>query len=162
MEVLLEREGVGRAVPAAGPVTDAAAEAAARRALRRQVSKLEREVADAVCAAFPEVLELAPAPRARAGVLQVGELEALRDHLVDRLADARRQLAGFGRSQEEARARLERMLLDPAAYRGCRISQRELGEPGCGVWRVAPRLGIIGRMMGWWQVKLSSGCPLAT
>ena len=61
-----------------------------------------------------------------------------------------------------ARARLERMLLDPAGNRRERISQRELGEPGCGVWSVAPRVGIIGRMMGWWQVKLSSGCPLAT
>ena len=68
----------------------------------------------------------------------------------------------LARRQDEARVRLERMLLDPAGNRGVRISQRELGEPGCGVWRVAPRVGIIGRMMGWWQVKLSSGCPLAT
>jgi hypothetical protein len=26
---------------------------------------------------------------------------------------------------------------------------------------VRPRLGLIGMLMGWWQVKLSSGCPLA-
>jgi hypothetical protein len=25
---------------------------------------------------------------------------------------------------------------------------------------VRPRLGLIGMLMGWWQVKLSSGCPL--
>ena len=25
-----------------------------------------------------------------------------------------------------------------------------------------PRLGLIGMLMGWWQVKLSSGCPLAS
>jgi hypothetical protein len=53
------------------------------------------------------------------------------------------------------------MLLDPAAHRFARVSCRELGEPGCGAWQVRPRLGLIGMLMGWWQVKLSSGCPLA-
>jgi hypothetical protein len=57
---------------------------------------------------------------------------------------------------------LERILLDPAAHRFARVSCRDLGEPGCGVWQVRPRLGLIGMLMGWWQVKLSSGCPLAT
>jgi hypothetical protein len=66
-------------------------------------------------------------------------------------------------------ARLERELADafvtafpmgPAQHRFARISCRELGEPGCGVWQVRPRLGLIGMLMGWWQVKLSSGCPL--
>ncbi len=42
-----------------------------------------------------------------------------------------------------------------------RVSNREIGEPGCGVWHVRPRLGLIGMLMGWWEVKLSSGCPLA-
>ena len=28
------------------------------------------------------------------------------------------------------------------------------------MWQVRPRLGLIGMLMGWWQVKLSSGCPL--
>jgi hypothetical protein len=27
---------------------------------------------------------------------------------------------------------------------------------------VRPRLGLIGMLAGWWHVKLSSGCPLAT
>jgi len=27
---------------------------------------------------------------------------------------------------------------------------------------VRPRVGLVGMFMGWWQVKLSSGCPLAT
>ena len=57
---------------------------------------------------------------------------------------------------------LERMLLEPGRYRFVRISNRDIGEPGCGVWQVRPRLGLIGMLMGWWQVKLSSGCPLAT
>jgi hypothetical protein len=42
-----------------------------------------------------------------------------------------------------------------------RVANRDLGENGCGVWQVRPRLGLIGMLMGWWQVKLSSGCPLA-
>ena len=53
------------------------------------------------------------------------------------------------------------MLRDPARHRFVRISAADVGEPGCGVWHVRPRLGLIGMLMGWWQVKLSSGCPLA-
>jgi hypothetical protein len=64
--------------------------------------------------------------------------------------------------QAASRLRLEKMLLDPGGYRFLRISSREIGEPGCGVWYVRPRLGLIGMLMGWWEVKLSSGCPLAT
>jgi hypothetical protein len=30
------------------------------------------------------------------------------------------------------------------------------------VWHVRPRLGLVGMLAGWWQVKLSSGCPLAS
>jgi hypothetical protein len=63
--------------------------------------------------------------------------------------------------QTANRVRLERMLLEPAKYRFARISCADLGQPGCGVWQVRPRLGLIGMLMGWWEVKLSSGCPLA-
>ena len=52
-------------------------------------------------------------------------------------------------------------MLDPAGNRFARVSRQDLGEPGCGVWQVRPRLGLIGMLMGWWEVKLSSGCPLA-
>ena len=150
---VLELEGAGQAQ---------GAQAAARRTLRVQIARLEAGLADAVCEAFPEPIEIEALPSGPARVLDVGELERSRDHLARQLGVARRQVAELALGQERARLRLERMLLDPAAHRGERISQRELGEPGCGVWSVAPRLGIIGRMMGWWQVKLSSGCPLAT
>jgi hypothetical protein len=53
------------------------------------------------------------------------------------------------------------MLLEPAEHRFERVSCEDLGESGCGVWMVRPRLGLIGMLMGWWHVKLSSGCPLA-
>jgi hypothetical protein len=52
------------------------------------------------------------------------------------------------------------MLLDPGHHRWIRISQAELGEPGCGAYHVRPRLGLVGMLAGWWQVKVSSGCPL--
>ena len=162
MEVILDRRVQGGRLPPAFEAPARAAQVGARRALRLQVARLEGQLADVVCEAFPEVLELPELPGGPARVLDTGELEILRDRLVDQLAEARRQLAGLARGHEEARVRLERMLVDPAGNRGVRVSQRELGEPGCGVWRVAPRLGIIGRMMGWWQVKISSGCPLAT
>jgi hypothetical protein len=63
--------------------------------------------------------------------------------------------------QAQNRLCLERMLLEPGKYRFTRISMSDIGEPGCGAWEVRPRLGLIGMLMGWWQVKLSSGCPLA-
>ncbi len=93
-------------------------------------------------------------------VLDLGELEQVRDRLADRLHAARVTIAQRADQQEDRRLILERMLLDPGAYRFVRISRAELGEPGCGVWQVRPRMGLIGMLMGWWQVKLSSGCPL--
>ena len=57
---------------------------------------------------------------------------------------------------------IERMLLDPGAYRWVRVSNADIGEPGCKNWHVVPRLGIVGMLAGWWHVKISSGCPLAT
>ncbi len=53
------------------------------------------------------------------------------------------------------------MLLAPGRHKWARVTQADVGEPGCGAWESRPRLGLIGMLMGWWQVKLSSGCPLA-
>jgi hypothetical protein len=36
---------------------------------------------------------------------------------------------------------LERMLLEPGRYKFVRVANRDLGESGCGVWHVRPRLG---------------------
>ncbi len=137
-------------------------ERAARRTLRGQIARLERELSDAFVTAFgmggldqPE--PVAGEPR----LLDLGELELVRDRLAERLHAARAQIAERADEQEDKRLQLERMLLDPGAYRYTRISCRDLGDPGCGVWQVKPRLGLIGMLMGWWQVKLSSGCPLA-
>lgn len=55
---------------------------------------------------------------------------------------------------------LERMLAGPPAHRWLRVPVRELGERGCGACHALPRMGLVGVLMGWWEVKLSSGCPL--
>ena len=62
-------------------------------------------------------------------------------------------------AQAAARARLEAMYADPAAYKGAEISNEELGVPGCTVYAVRPRLGPVGLLTGWWRVTVSSGCP---
>ena len=94
-------------------------------------------------------------------LLDLGELERVRDELAERLRAARVTIAERADLQAAYRVQLERMLLDPARHRFERIALSDLGEPGCGVWQVRPRMGLIGMLMGWWQVKLSSGCPLA-
>ncbi len=141
------------------------AERAARRTLRLQIARLESELSDAFVTAFPMGgLDQPPAvaSRPRPRLLDLGELERVRDELADRLHQARVTIALRADEQEHKRQLLERMLLDPGSYRFVRISRSEIGEPGCGAWEVRPRLGLIGMLMGWWQVKLSSGCPLAT
>jgi hypothetical protein len=139
-------------------------ERAARRSLRRQIDKLERELAEAFVTAYPlgGLDEKPPRASATPRLLDLGELERVRDELADRVKAARATITERADVQAANRVRLERMLLDPGRYRFVRISNRDIGEPGCGVWQVRPRLGLIGMLMGWWQVKLSSGCPLAT
>jgi hypothetical protein len=145
------------------------AERLARRELRRQIAALEGKLSAAIVTAFPHGAVGAGAPilPARPGqpsprVLGLGELEEVRDALAARLADATREIAALAERQARARVRLEWMLLEPGRHRFERVANAELGEGGCGVWQVRPRLGLIGMLMGWWQVKLSSGCPLAT
>jgi hypothetical protein len=141
-----------------------AAEAAARRTLRAQIALLESELAEAFVTAFEMRLGAPVTGAATAGVprlLDLGELERVRDELAGRLRDARAQLVAGADEQADKRELLARMQLEPGRHRFTRISCRELGEPGCGVWQVRPRLGLVGMLMGWWQVTLSSGCPLA-
>jgi hypothetical protein len=145
----------------AAPATQAH-EVAARRSMRAQIAKLERELAEAFVTAFPMGgLPETASPTARdPRILSLGELESVRDELAERVQTARITIAQRAEVQAAYRVTLERMLLDPARHRFTRVSCRDLGEPGCGVWHVRPRLGLIGMLMGWWQVKLSSGCPL--
>ena len=137
-------------------------ERAARRTLRAQIARLDRDLGAALLAAYPRLLVAAPAithggPR----VLSLGELERVRDELAERLAGLGALTAAQAERQASKRQALERMLLDPARYKWVRISNEDLGQPGCKHWHVRPRLGVIGMLAGWWHVKISSGCPLA-
>jgi hypothetical protein len=137
-------------------------ERAARRSLRGQIAKLERELADAFLTAFPMggLAHPQAGRRREARLLDLGELERVRDELAQRLGAARVTIAERADAQAANRVLLERMLLEPGKHRFVRVARSDLGEPGCGAWQVRPRLGLIGMLMGWWQVKLSSGCPL--
>ncbi|CAB4347025.1 unannotated protein [freshwater metagenome] len=137
-------------------------ERAARRSLQLQVAQLDRLISAAICEAFPDRLELPAAPTHGPRLQSLGQLELLRDQMIGSLREAREALAARELQREASRELLARMLLDPGSHRRVRISQRELGVGGCGVWSVSARLGPMGRLMGWWRVKLSSGCPLAT
>lgn len=137
-------------------------EQAARAALRMQLRHLERELAQLASDRFADPGDRRPLRPVRARrccgaprLLTFAELERHRDELVERVAEARARRAEI----EAARALLEEMRRAPERHRYRRIALAELGEPGCGAYEVRPRLGIIGMLAGWWQVKLSSGCP---
>ena len=155
---LIEQLTPGR-TPVVIPEVD---EHAARSTLRRQIDRLERELVSACLDACPRLS--APAPlRSRSGprMLSLGELERVRDELADRLARVREDADAQILRQAESRALLERMFADPPAHKWLRISNAQLGEPGCKHFHVRPRLGPVGLLAGWWHVKVSSGCPLA-
>ena len=89
------------------------------------------------------------------------ELEQVRDALAERIAAARVALKTQGELETSNRELLRRMLAAPAEHKWLRISRADVGEPGCGHWHSRPRLGPLGMLMGWWRVKVSSGCPLS-
>ena len=93
--------------------------------------------------------------------LDLGELEQLRDRLSDRIADARLRLRERAAVETANRELLRQMLLAPQDFKWVQVSRADVGEPGCGHWHSRPRLGPLGMLMGWWRVKVSSGCPLA-
>ncbi len=138
---------------------------AARRAFRSQIARLERELATTLTLTVTDTVVQPDRqrPRHRAGtahLLSLGELETTRDALLVKLDGARTAAATRSATQERARQQLERMLADPPRHKFVRVWSSDLGEPGCGAWEVRPRLGLIGMLAGWWEVKLSSGCPL--
>ena len=137
-----------------------------RIALRRQIGRLERESSAIVADAFPHI---SPARRSQSSevkppparcLLTLAELERMRDRLAGHTQDLRRLAAERVEHERRARELLEGMKLEPGRYKFVRLPVRDLGEGGCGVWEVRPRLGLIGMLAGWWHVKLSSGCPL--
>lgn len=138
-------------------------ERAARRSLREQIGRLERELAGLFAATVPRAgIEWRVGARGGPRVLGIAELERTRDALAARLAAARAEIGRRAEREEAKRALVERMIADPAGHRWVRVRSEDLGERGCRHWHSRPRWGIIGMLLGWWRVKLSSGCPLAT
>lgn len=136
---------------------------AARIELRRQIARLERQLGELFATTFPRHgIEWAVPAEGGPRVLGIAELERTRDALADRLADARAEVARRADAEQEQRELVEAMIADPAEHRWVRVRSEDVGEPGCKHWHSKPRWGIIGMFLGWWRVKLSSGCPLAT
>jgi AcrR family transcriptional regulator len=168
-----DREAFDRARAAIRQRVDAAAplapfevdvdEGAARRTLRTQIARLERELASLFAAARPgDGLDWRVGTPGVAGgprVLDIGDLESLRDSLAGRVEEIRRAQRTKAGEHELGRAELEEMVADPAEHKWRRLSNDDLGEDGCKHYHSTPRLGLVGMLMGWWRVKISSGCP---
>ena len=128
-------------------------ERAARTALRTQIARLEEQLA--------AYAAMTPTGRDRgARLLTLGELEGQRDALAGCLAEVRRAEDERGQQQEAYRGLLEEVMLDPAAHPWARVTNADIGEPGCRQVHALPAFGILGRMLNWWRVRISSGCPL--
>jgi len=148
---------------------------AARSSLQAQIARLERELSGIVADGFPRLSPSAASgppdrPAGSAGdaaasqggprLLGLEQLELMRDSLAGRVQDLRQCVQEGVEQERQAHELLERMKLEPARYKFVRLPVTDLGQGGCGVWEVRPRLGLIGMLAGWWQLKLSSGCPL--
>ncbi len=171
---VIERD---RGRSAIGGDVEVVAECDVRETLRGQIGKLELECSAIVAEGFPHIPATSsprglPADsrvrrdRVRPAVdlsgprlLTLAELERVRDRLAGHTQDLRRLAAERAAHERRAREQLEAMRREPGRYKFVRLPVRDLGEGGCGVWEVRPRLGLIGMLAGWWQVKLSSGCP---
>ena len=154
------RSAIRRRLTGTPPLEIEVDEGAARRTLRDQIAKLERELATLFPNTRPED-DLDWRVRAPGGprVLDVGDLEALRDDLADRVEEIRHAMRERADAEQHNRVRLESLAADPASHKWERLSNGDIGEPGCKHYHATPRLGLVGMLMGWWRVKVSSGCP---
>jgi hypothetical protein len=149
--------------PSVPLVTTGLDERAARRDLLEQVARLESDLAALFCSAYPRGgFDWAVPTRGGPRVLTLSELERLRDDLAERLHDVRRTLSDRTWVEEQNRRLIEDMMLAPEKHKWVRVGAEDIGERGCKHWHVRPRWGILGMMLNWWRVRISSGCPLAT
>jgi len=144
------------------PLDPEAGAATLRRELRAQISRIETELA---AYAWNDPLRPPPdrvataVPVAR--VASVEELSRTRNELIDRLARLRGEADRRALREQAGRVHVESMMDDPSSHHWEMVTSEQLGEPDCKNWRVVPRWGPVGAIMGWWRVKVSSGCPLA-
>jgi hypothetical protein len=135
----------------------------ARQTLLDQIAKLETELASLFCSTWPRKgFEFSVNSRGGPRLLSLSELECLRDDLAERVTKSRRALSDRTYVEEQNRCRIEEMLLEPEKHKWVRVANEDIGEPGCHHWHVRPRYGLLGMLMNWWRVRISSGCPLAT
>ena len=136
----------------------------ARAELRRQIGRLERELARLVVEAFPRV-EIDAARRRPRGEPRIARTSGSWSGCATRSRIGSPRPAWPSASgpswRLSNRELLRRMLAAPAKHKWVRVSRADIGEPGCGHWHSRPRLGPLGMLMGWWRVKVSSGCPLS-
>jgi hypothetical protein len=155
--------GLGRAPAVPLAPRTLPGERAARRSLLDQIARLEQDLSQLFCSMWPrQGLAYTVAGRGGPRLLSLGELEDLRDELAARVQHVRRTLSDRTYSEEQYRRLIEEMMLDPESHKWRRVSNEDIGEPGCRHWHVRPRWSFIGMLMGWWRVVISSGCPLAT
>jgi hypothetical protein len=162
-EVIERQRDIAGAVPRV-PVGPRVApdEAGARRTLRDQIALLESDLGALFCTTFPRTgFDWNVPSRGGPRVLSLAELETLRDQLADRLEHNRKLLGDRTYVEELNRRRIEEMLLEPERHRWTVIRNEDIGERGCKSWHVQPRFGLLGMLMNWWRVRISSGCPLA-
>lgn len=137
-------------------------ERASRADLRRQISRMEAELGRLFASAFPRKgIEFGVSAPGGPRLLSVDELEVIRDGLARRIREVRGHLHEHACAEEQSRLLIEEMADDPASHKWVRVSNEHIGEPGCRHWHSRPRWGLLGMLMGWWRVRVSSGCPLA-
>jgi DNA-binding transcriptional regulator YhcF (GntR family) len=132
----------------------------ARRELRRQIGRLEAELGTYAEHMVREESTTHPLLRPKGHIADLQELERTRDQLTEQLANVRGDVEERGRQEQEARAHVEDMVRAPERHKWEWVSSDETGDPGCKTWQTRPRYGPVGMLMGWWRVKVSSGCPL--
>jgi hypothetical protein len=140
--------------------TKTADERVVRDQLRDQIARLERQLAELWSTAFPRrgidwSVGAVGGPR----VLGAADLERVRDALVVRVREAQTEIARRADVEERNRDLVERMIAEPADYRWVRVSNDDVGERDCRHWHSRPRWGVLGLLLNWWRVKVSSGCP---
>lgn len=163
MPDVLEHSGPATPPPALPPLAPGRLdERPARQTLREQIAHLETELSGLFTSAWPRKgFDWGVPGRGGPRMLSLAELEQLRDDLAERVDHARRSLSDRTYVEDDYRRRIEEMLLEPEKHKWVRISNEDIGEPGCKDWHVRPRLGVLGMLLNWWRVKISSGCPLA-
>ena len=134
----------------------------ARADLRRQIAAMELALARLFGSAFPRKgIDFSVAGLGGPRLLSVDELEKVRDGLAARIQEVRADLHEYAAAEEANRGLIEEMTADPASHAWVRVQNEDIGEPGCKNWHATPKWGPLGMLLGWWRVKISSGCPLA-